>query len=104
MAFHEGVGQELRVRYNARKVRTSIVFPHYVRTAMVGEMTALEGFPEMLLTPEYVAEETVKQVLSGKAGRMVLPPNNAYLARLRGFPPWYMYYIHSLDPDVYRDR
>ncbi|UPX16536.1 uncharacterized protein EKO05_0006931 [Ascochyta rabiei] len=104
MAFHEGLGQELRMRYGARKVRTSIVFPHFVRTPMVEKLTSLEGFPELLLTPGYVADAVVAQVLSGKAGRLVLPPANAWLARLRAWPPWYMYYVHSLDQDVYRKR
>lgn len=142
MAFHERLGQELRMRYAARKVRTryvcihlfschvvsvcvmcnryffscmvvylliprplhSIVFPHFVRTPMVEKLTSLEGFPELLLTPGYVADAVVAQVLSSKAGRLVLPPENAWLARLRAWPPWYMYYVHSLDQDVYRNR
>ncbi|KAF1915612.1 hypothetical protein BDU57DRAFT_499853 [Ampelomyces quisqualis] len=104
MAFHEGLGQELRMRYAARKVRTSIVFPHFVRTPMVEKLTSLEGFPELLLTPGYVADAVVAQVLSGKAGRLVLPPENAWLARLRAWPPWYMYHVHSLDQDVYKKR
>jgi all-trans-retinol dehydrogenase (NAD+) len=82
----------------------SIVFPHFVRTAMVEKLTTLHDFPELLLTPEYVAEEVVKQVLTGNAGRLILPPSNAWLARLRAMPSWYMYYIHSLDPDVYKPR
>lgn len=83
----------------------SIVFPHFVRTPMVEKLTTtLDGFPELLLTPGYVADAVVAQVLSGQAGRLILPPGNAWLARLRAWPPWYMYYVHSLDADVYRKR
>ncbi|ORY03830.1 short chain dehydrogenase/reductase-like protein [Clohesyomyces aquaticus] len=104
MAFHEGLGQELRMRYNARKIRTTIVYPHFVRTAMVESLTTLHDFPELLLDPEYVGQAVVDQVLTGYAGRVILPPSNAWLARLRALPPWYMYHIHSLDPDVYKPR
>ena len=71
---------------------------------MVEKLTTLHDFPELLLEPEYVAGEVVNQVLSGNAGRLVLPPGNSWLMRLRALPPWYMYYIHSLDPDVYKPR
>lgn len=74
---------------------------------MVKKLTAdgsLDGFPELLLEPQYVAGEVVKQVLSGKAGRLILPPSNSWLTCLRALPPWYMYRIHSMDADVYRPR
>jgi all-trans-retinol dehydrogenase (NAD+) len=71
---------------------------------MVEKLTTLHDFRELLLEPEYVAEEVVKQVLSGRAGTLVLPPANAWLARLRAMPDWYRYYIAGLDPDVYKPR
>jgi hypothetical protein len=71
---------------------------------MVEKLTTLHDFPEPLLTPEYVAEEVANQVLTGNAGRLILPPSNSWLGRLRAMPSWWMYFVYSQDPDVHKPR
>ncbi|EEH17203.2 hypothetical protein PABG_07290 [Paracoccidioides brasiliensis Pb03] len=91
MAFHEALGQELKLWYRADKVRTSIVFPYWVRTGMVGGLTGrggrdVGGMPVMDV--EVVSGAVVKLVLGQRSGQVILPEGYGWLGLLRGLPEW----------------
>lgn len=73
VAFHEGLGLELKYKYNALKVRTTMVAQGLVNTPL------FEGFkndskfmlPELL--PETLAEAIVERVWTAQGGQVVLP-------------------------------
>ncbi|EEH37628.2 hypothetical protein PAAG_08046 [Paracoccidioides lutzii Pb01] len=76
MAFHEALGQEVKLWYRADKVRTSIVFPYWVRTGMVRGLTGrggrdVGGMPVMDV--EEVSGAVVKLVLGQRSGQVILP-------------------------------
>ncbi|CAG8160906.1 unnamed protein product [Penicillium nalgiovense] len=100
MAFNEGLGQELRARFNARRIRTSIIYPDFVRTPLVQALTSkgLE-FPLNVLEPSEVAAEAIKIILSTYGGSLVLPRSMSYLALLRGLPSWIQRIVQTMDPD-----
>lgn len=72
ISFHDGLALELKHRYNARRVRTSLVTQSYVRTPL------FEGFKESkfltpALDPKTLAEAIVDRVWSQESGQVVLP-------------------------------
>ncbi|KAF2464415.1 NAD(P)-binding protein [Lindgomyces ingoldianus] len=100
MAFHEGLGQELRSRYNARRVRTSIVYPDFVRTPLVEALTSkVSQFPLKIAEPSEIADEAVAAILSTYGHSIVLPRSMEYLALLRGLPLWIQRIVQAYDPD-----
>ncbi|KZM20375.1 uncharacterized protein EKO05_0006935 [Ascochyta rabiei] len=100
MAFHEGLGQEIRARFNAPKIRTSIIYPDFVRTPLVEALTSkVSEFPLNVLEPAEVAEEIVDIVLSTYSHSLVLPRDMTYLSLLRGLPLWLLRIVQTLDPD-----
>jgi short-subunit dehydrogenase len=89
LAFHEGLSQELRVFYKAKKVRTSIVHPLWVRTPMIQLLTdAGQHFKQPVMTPEVVSAAVVKQILTQSSGQVILPPKLSWLSNLRSLPWW----------------
>ncbi|KAL1894853.1 hypothetical protein Sste5346_005540 [Sporothrix stenoceras] len=94
LAFHEGLTQELKYRYNAPEVRTTVIHPHFVKTPLLGE-AAIEPSAEIkrrfqgdLLDPRTVAVGVVEHVLAGKSGQLFYPPKFAVATILRGMPTW----------------
>lgn len=109
LAFHEGLGQELKHRYNAPKVRTtlvpsmlpsiarqeltrrSVVHPAYVRTPMLKENMQSEQWKRQgnfVIEPETVADAIVKQLHSGMGAQLVLPERYWLATGVRGWPSW----------------
>jgi short-subunit dehydrogenase len=90
LAFHEGLASELKHRYNAPKVRTTVVHPTWVRTPLIEELTKQDSFKSFLLEPETVRDAVVKQLLSGKGAQIILPERMSFfgLAGIRGWPSW----------------
>ncbi|KAL3446110.1 hypothetical protein BJX65DRAFT_296560 [Aspergillus insuetus] len=88
LAFHEGLTQELKHRYNAAKVRTSIIHPTWIRTPLIEKLTKTSGFNEFVLDPDTVANAIVKQLYSGYGGQVILPARLNIMAGIRGFPSW----------------
>ncbi|GFF97936.1 hypothetical protein IFM53868_09561 [Aspergillus udagawae] len=89
LAFHEGLAQELRHRYDATRVRTTVIHPTWIRTPLIDELLRKPGFNDIVLEPETVAETVVKQVLRGESAQIVLPGRLSWLlTTLRGFPSW----------------
>ncbi|KUJ20450.1 NAD(P)-binding protein [Mollisia scopiformis] len=87
-AFHEGLGAELRSRYNAPNVRTTVVNPIWIRTPMIAPLIAKPGFNDPVLEPEDVAATIVNQVVSGRGGQLILPKEVKFLSTLRAWPYW----------------
>lgn len=73
LSFHEGLGLELRGVYGAKKVRTTVVTPGYVKTPLFEGYNNTSEFLVPALHPQTVAEEIGKAILSGEGGHIVLP-------------------------------
>ncbi|OJJ54453.1 hypothetical protein ASPSYDRAFT_49579 [Aspergillus sydowii CBS 593.65] len=89
LAFHEGLGSELRHIYKAPGVLTTVVHPNYVRTNMTGDHTYRYVRQEgSMLGPEEVGNRVVQQVLSGRGGQVILPEHLSITTSLRAWPTW----------------
>ncbi|KAF5606207.1 retinal short-chain dehydrogenase reductase [Fusarium subglutinans] len=80
LAFHEGLGQELRYIYKAPRVRT--------RTAMTAEMVAKGKLKDTVTPPEVVANRIFNQVISGFGAQIIVPSNLWWTSLIRGLPGW----------------
>ncbi|KAI9038615.1 NAD(P)-binding protein [Aspergillus affinis] len=89
LSFHEGLGQELRFVYKAPSVRTTIVHPSWVRTAMIQRFLDKGLVNNAAIDPEDVAGAVVNQILSGYGAQIVLPPSLGWLSLFRGLPSWW---------------
>jgi all-trans-retinol dehydrogenase (NAD+) len=90
MAIHEGLQSELKYRYNAPEIRTTVVHPTYVRTPLCDSYAkALEKSGAVQLTPETVANEIVTAILSGTSRQIILPRKLALTSALRALPYWF---------------
>ncbi|KAF5966506.1 hypothetical protein FBULB1_11614 [Fusarium bulbicola] len=88
LAFHEGLGQELRYIYKAPHVRTSVVHPSWIRTAMTAELVAKGKLKDTVTPPEVVADRIFNQVLSGFGAQIIVPSNLWWTSLIRGLPGW----------------
>ncbi|KAE9382209.1 putative oxidoreductase,short chain dehydrogenase [Stipitochalara longipes BDJ] len=88
LAFHEGLGQELKARYGAERVRTTVVHPTWVRTQLIESLLSQRKITDFVLEPETVAEAVVQQVLSGYGAQLILPARLGPVSGVRGFPSW----------------
>ncbi|OBT84371.1 hypothetical protein VE02_07889 [Pseudogymnoascus sp. 03VT05] len=88
VAFHEGVASELKHRYNAPNVRTSLISPTWIRTPLIEALTSDPSFNDIVLEPEDVSSEIVKQVISGRSGHVVLPSFYTPITGIRAWPSW----------------
>ncbi|KAI5459133.1 hypothetical protein BGZ63DRAFT_360620 [Mariannaea sp. PMI_226] len=103
IAFHEGLTQELRHRYDARNVLTSIVFPFWVRTPLVKNLVAHPSFKDDVLEPEAVADVVVNHVIAGGRGTIFVPGYGAALAGMRGFPAWLQELLRDWKASILRE-
>jgi all-trans-retinol dehydrogenase (NAD+) len=106
LALHEGLGQELKYRYHAPEIKTSIVHPIYVRTKLINSYAkSLEGSGAVQIEPEAVANAVVQQILNGKSGQIILPSWMGILSGIRGFPWWFQEVVRdSSKNDVEREH
>ncbi|KAF4480046.1 short-chain dehydrogenase reductase [Fusarium agapanthi] len=88
LAFHEGLGQELRYIYKAPRVRTSVVRPSWIRTAMTAELVAKGKLKDTVTPPEVVAGRIFNQVISGFGAQIIVPSNLWWTSLIRGLPGW----------------
>ena len=91
MAFHEGLTQELKHRYDAPFVRTTSVHPYWVRTNLINDWEeSLKKIGNPIMTPEYAAGRIAKAIFSGQSSQFVLPPTPLLKAVVgsRGWPVW----------------
>ncbi|KAE8385265.1 hypothetical protein BDV23DRAFT_190952 [Aspergillus alliaceus] len=89
LAFHEGLGQELRLWYKAPKVRTSVIHPLWVKTPMIQPLTDVgDHFKQPVLTPELVSAAVIKQILTQSSGQVILPNYLSPISLVRALPSW----------------
>ncbi|VUC24020.1 unnamed protein product [Clonostachys rosea] len=104
MSFHEGLGQELKHRYGTKSVLTSIVYPYWVQTPLIQNMTTHPSFHDPLIGPEVVADKIVKHVMRGdRGGEIYLPWYGSLLAGIRGFPLWLQEFIRDSKAGMLRE-
>ncbi|KAF7860771.1 hypothetical protein EAF04_008289 [Stromatinia cepivora] len=88
LAFHEGLASELKFRYNAPNIKTTVVNPSWIRTPLIEELIAQPTFKDSILEPETVSNAIINQVLSGRSGHIVLPNYMNILSTIRAWPWW----------------
>ncbi|KAH8598764.1 hypothetical protein B0O99DRAFT_591388 [Bisporella sp. PMI_857] len=88
LAFHEGLASELKSRYNAPDVKTTIAHPTWTNTPLIGPAFNSAEFKELILEAEPVAASIVKQVVSGRSAQLILPPEANIITTLRAWPSW----------------
>jgi short-subunit dehydrogenase len=81
-ALYEGLGMELRYRYNAPRVRLTNGVFNFIRTPLVSGNPSQPQFLLPILHVETVSEAIVNQLYSGYGGVMYLPGLVKYLATM----------------------
>lgn len=90
LAFHEGLTAELASRYQAPKVRTVMVHPGTTKTNLAAGYEQATGFLAPKLDPESISEAVVKQILTGRSGKVVLPEAGRFVvSAMDVLPDWY---------------
>ncbi|KAK5139899.1 hypothetical protein LTR04_003279 [Oleoguttula sp. CCFEE 6159] len=96
LSLHEGLAQELRHRYHAPQVRTSVIHPTWCRTTLIASYEdALAKAGEVVITPEEVADAIAKQIFSGRSGQIILGGSLGFLSGLRGWPTWVQEFLRN---------
>ncbi|KAL4884478.1 hypothetical protein BJY04DRAFT_215444 [Aspergillus karnatakaensis] len=104
LAFHEGVGQEVRYCYGEKKggVRTSIIHPLWVQTPMIKAMVQKGSlFKQPVLTVEEVSRAVVQQIVRGNGGQLCLPGSYGMGAMVRGLPGWIQEWVRDYYSNIY---
>lgn len=90
LAFHETLRAELRVVYNAPRVRTSVVTPTKVRTLLGHALKDSDNeFLMPVLDPIEVAEAMATTIQGGLGASISQPFLTKLLPYLRAFPEWF---------------
>ncbi|SNX85110.1 related to retinal short-chain dehydrogenase/reductase [Melanopsichium pennsylvanicum] len=98
LAFHECLAIELRTRYNAPRVRTTLVAPTKVRTALGDGMEDhADPFFTPVLEPIQVARKVVWSLDSGLSQHLMLPGFANLLPWIRCAPDWFRRLLAVLD-------
>lgn len=99
LALYESLNQELKHRYQAPEIKTSMVYPNYTRTKIIAdfeEKLTKGKRPVPILDPKDVADVMVKQILSGKSGQVFIPESTSVLVPLiRGLPTWLQEFLRD---------
>lgn len=95
LAFHEGLAGELKNRYKADQVRTTVVHPTWIRTPLVESLVNNPDFKGTVLEPGDVSTAIVNQVFSGRSGQLILPERSSLLGSIRGWPSWLQTYVRN---------
>lgn len=88
LSFHEGLGLELKYRYNAPTVRTSLVTQGFVKTPLFVGYDNRSKFLLPDLEPETVGEAIVDTVWKAQSNHVVLPRMYGLLTGARGWSRW----------------
>ncbi|CBQ73526.1 related to retinal short-chain dehydrogenase/reductase [Sporisorium reilianum SRZ2] len=98
LAFHECLAIEFRTRYNAPRVRTTLVAPTKVRTALGDGMEDhADPFFTPVLEPIQVAQKIVWTLDSGLSQHLMLPGFANLLPWIRAAPDWFRRLLAVLD-------
>jgi len=94
LALHEGLGFETRAISKAPAIKFSIIHPTFIDTAMAAPFKSnLKDAGAGIITPESVANNAVKQILSCRSGQIILSGNLGNLVNVRKWPKWLYYGI-----------
>ncbi|KAL2138870.1 hypothetical protein VTI28DRAFT_6090 [Corynascus sepedonium] len=88
-ALHEGLGMELRYRYSAPRVRTTLAVFNFIRTPLVAGNPSQPQFLMPILHVDTAAEAIVDALYSGYGSTIYLPGIMRYVAMLRAAPAWF---------------
>lgn len=97
-----GLTQEIKHRYNAPWIRTTVIHPYWAKTALIKGWTekSLEKKEhnnplQPLMTPEYVGGAIADAILSGKSQQVILPPHMGIVAATRAWGMWFQELIRD---------
>ena len=88
VSFHEGLSLELKFRYNAPTVRTSLVTQGFVKTPLFVGYNNDSKFLLPDLEPETVSDAIVDTVWKAQSTQVVLPRLYTLLTGVRGWSRW----------------
>lgn len=100
VAFHEGLTQELKHRYNSPQIKTTIVHPNWTRTRINAPMQdKLRKRFSKLMEANDVAKVMVQQIINVRSGQLIV--GGPDLARsVRAFPIWLQELIRDKEAGV----
>ncbi|KAH8703503.1 putative short-chain dehydrogenase/reductase 2 [Talaromyces proteolyticus] len=97
LSFHEGLTQEIRLWYKAKKVRTSIIHPIWVKTPLIKPITdSGVKFRQPILEVEEVGDVITKHILSGNSGQVIIPKSIRNAGLVRALPNWIQEIIRNI--------
>ncbi|KAL8290360.1 hypothetical protein RQP46_002618 [Phenoliferia psychrophenolica] len=98
LALHEVLTAELVHRYNAPRVRTSVICPTKVETPLGAAMKSGEQqFLMPTLQPAWLAARMVKIIESGLSDHLVTPNAAGFmLPAVRALPAWYGWMVNTV--------
>jgi len=98
LALHETLNGELRHRYNAPRVRTSVVCPTKVSTQMGDAMKEQENqFLSPTLDAGWLADQMVRIIESGLSDHLVTPHfAHMLLPNLRSLPDYFRWLVATV--------
>lgn len=88
LAFHEGLGCEIKHIYQAPGIVTTVVHPDFVRTAMTEPYAHMIEKMQPMLKISDVSNPILAQIFSGRGAQLCLPPRLTFISTLRGWPSW----------------
>lgn len=88
LAFHEGLGSEIKHVYKAPGIVTTVVHPDFVRTPMTEPYAATIEKMQPMLKISDVSTPILDQIFSGRGAQLCLPPRLTFISTLRGWPSW----------------
>ncbi|KAK6582373.1 hypothetical protein PZA11_004781 [Diplocarpon coronariae] len=104
LAFHEGLASELRSRYNAPNVRTTVVNPAWIRTPLIEKLTSNPRFQDPVLEADVVSGKIVAQIMKGRSGQLILPEALEPASSIRGWPAWLQGALRNRLADSLKDE
>lgn len=88
LAFHEGLTCEIKHLHKAPGIKTSVVHPNFVRTAMTVPHAKRIERTQKMMTVEDISKPVLQKIFSGRGGQLVLPPRLDIVTGIRGWPSW----------------
>ncbi|WYZ34241.1 hypothetical protein EsH8_I_000517 [Colletotrichum jinshuiense] len=96
LTFHEGLNSELKTKYKADGIITTIVQPSWVRTPMSPKNAdEIEKQQGKMLSPREVSNRTLAQVFACRGGQLMLPDKLWFFTTLQAWPNWAQEFIRD---------
>lgn len=101
LAFHEGLNQELKHRFQCPEIKTTVVHPGWTRTNLTAPLEGnIKKAGIVMLDSEVVADGIVRQIFKGESAQIILPENMKNAAGLRGWPTWLQELLRDKSKDI----